>query len=133
MDNLTASDLKTFVGSKHYAESLDFYRDMGWTINWDDGSLAELELGNCRFYLQDYYQRKWCENSMLHLTVTDAQAWYQKVTALLEKRKYGAAKVRPPKKEAYGALVTYVWDPAGVLWHLAEPVVSTEPINIDEE
>ena len=133
MDNLTASDLKTFVGSKNYAESLDFYRDMGWKINWDDGGLAELELGNCRFYLQKYYQRTWCENTMLHLTVSDTQAWYQKINDMLGNRKYGAARIKFPKKEAYGALVTYVWDPAGVLWHLVEPVVSPESIKIDEE
>jgi hypothetical protein len=28
--------------------------------------------------------------------------------------------VAPPKHEDYGARVTYVWDPAGVLLHLAE-------------
>lgn len=122
MNSLTASDLKTFVGSKDYQESLDFYQAMGWQINWDDGGLAELELGGHKFFLQKYYQRQWCENSMLHVTVNNAEAWYQKIRAMLEKRKYGAARVNPPKHEPYGALVTYVWDPVGVLWHLAEPV-----------
>ena len=59
---------------------------------------------------------------MLHITVKDAAAWYKHVTAVLAARSYGAARVNPPKQEEYGALVTYVWDPAGVLLHLAQPL-----------
>lgn len=122
MSNLTASDIKSFVGSKDYDESRDFYRALGFKLNFDAGDLAEFELGNCRFYLQNYYQRKWCENSMLHITVEDAEAWYQHVITVLEARKYGAARVREPKEQSYGALVTFVWDPSGVLLHFAQPL-----------
>jgi hypothetical protein len=59
---------------------------------------------------------------MLHLTVEDADKWYQHVKIVLEKRTYGVARVRTPKKEDYGAIVTYVWDPVGVLLHFAQPI-----------
>ena len=122
MAGLGASDIKPFIGSKNFEESRDFYLALGWRLNWEQENLAELELGGCRFYLQRYYQRKWCENSMLHITVEDAEAWYQHVQAVLERRSYGAARVNAPKEESYGALVTYVWDPAGILLHLAQPL-----------
>lgn len=124
MANLSASDIKAFVGSKDYEESRDFYEAIGFKLNFDAGDLAELELGNCRFYLQNYYQRKWCENSMLHITVEDAQAWYGHVAKVLEERRYGAARVREPSEQSYGALVTFVWDPVGVLLHFAQPLKS---------
>ena len=121
MANLSASDIKTFVGSRNYDVSRDFYVALGWTVNFDAGDLAELELGNCRFYLQNYYQRQWCENSMLHITVEDAEAWHRHTEAVLEGRSYGAARVKAPEMQDYGALVTHVWDPVGVLLHFAQP------------
>ena len=122
LTDLTASDIKPFIGARNFDESRDFYVALGWKLNWERGDLAELELGNCRFYLQRFYRKAWCENSMLHITVKDAAAWHRHVQAVLAKRPYGAARVRPPQKEDYGALVTYVWDPSGVLLHLAQPL-----------
>ena len=122
MLNLNASKIKPFIGSRNFEESRDFYVALGWQLNWEEEDLAELELGGCYFYLQRYYEKKWCENSMLHITVEDADAWYQHVKAILEERSYGAARVKPPKKENYGAIVTYIWDPVGVLLHCAQPL-----------
>jgi hypothetical protein len=34
--------------------------------------------------------------------------------------RYLDAKVNPPTPQAYGALVTHLWDPSGVLLHLAQ-------------
>lgn len=122
MLNLNASDIKTFVGSKDFDLSREFYMAIGFKLNFDAGDLAEFELGNCRFYLQKYFQRNWCENSMLHITVEDAHAWYRHVTNVLEDRKYGAARVKEPIEQSYGAIVTFVWDPVGVLLHFAQPL-----------
>ena len=33
---------------------------------------------------------------------------------------FRARRVAPPKAEPYDATVTYVWDPSGVLLHLAQ-------------
>ena len=122
MANLSSSDIKTFIGSRNFDESRDFYVALGWNLNFDAGDIAELELGGHRFYLQKYYQRQWCENSMLHITVEDAEAWYHHVKAVLEARSYGAARVKAPEEQSYGALVTHVWDPVGVLLHFAQPL-----------
>lgn len=122
MANLEAGNVKPFIGSRDFDVSRDFYIALGWKLNFDAGDIAELELGDCRFYLQRYYQKQWCDNSMLHITVEDAHAWYEHVSAILEVRSYGAARAKPPKKQSYGALVTFVWDPVGVLLHFAQPL-----------
>lgn len=122
MPNLAASDVIPFVGAKDFDTSRNFYVALGWRLNWDRGDLAELELGGARFFLQRHFQRDWCENSMLHVTVADAQAWHAHAKAVIERGSFGAARVNPPKREDYGALVTYIWDPAGVLLHMAQPL-----------
>ena len=113
-------NLKAFIGAMDYACSRDFYIAIGFSVNWDQGQLAEMELNGCRFLLQDYYNQEWCNNTMLHMEVPDARAWHARVTEVLDQRSYGAARTRAPTEESYGALVTYVWDPSGVLWHMAE-------------
>lgn len=123
MANLNVSGIRTFVGTRNFEDSLDFYVALGWQLNWDRDGLAELELGGSALFLQRYYNKQWCENSMLHVTVADAEAWYEHAKAVIEEGSFsGPPRVNPPKREDYGALVTYIWDPAGVLLHMAQPV-----------
>ena len=72
------------------------------------------------FYIQDYYLKDVAENCMLHATVEDAQAWYQHVSSVLRDNKFVGARVQPPKLQPYGAIVTFVHDPTGVLLHLCQ-------------
>ena len=117
---LRVRDVRPFVGSADFAVSKAFYVALGWQVEYDDGSLALLANGAHRFYLQDAYAKEWVDNTMLHVTVADAAAAYGQVRALLDSGDFGGARVAPPKREAYGALVTHVRDPAGVLLHLAQ-------------
>ncbi len=120
--NLNASDVKTFVPAKKFEESLAFYQAMGWQANFvsENGDLAELELGDSRFYLQNYYNKDWANNFMLHITVEDAQAWRDHAASVIEAGNWKYARLRGPKEQDYGALVTWVWDPSGVLLHFAQ-------------
>lgn len=120
MIDLHLADVRPFIGSKDFDISRAFYEALGWTTEYLDDQLALMANGAHRFYLQRYYQKDWLENTMLHLTVADAAACHTQIAALLAIGAYGEARVAPPKQEDYGALVTYVWDPAGVLLHLAE-------------
>ena len=72
MSDFAASDVKPFIGSHDFEESRDFYVALGWQLNWELEDLAELEIGGCRFFLQRFYQKAWCNNTMLHITVDDA-------------------------------------------------------------
>lgn len=120
MVSLRVSDVRPFVPAKDFEVSKDFYVSLGWVIEWSDDSLALMENANQRFYLQRYYVKEWAENSMLHITVEDAQSSYAQVSELLDSGRFPGARVSEPKREPYGALVTYVGDPAGVLLHLAQ-------------
>lgn len=120
MLNLTVRDVRPFVPAKEFAVSKDFYAALGWTIPWSDDRLALLENGHHRFYLQRYYVKEWAENTMLHISVDDARSSHAQISALLRSGRFPDARVAEPKHEPYGALVTYVWDPTGVLLHLAQ-------------
>ncbi len=113
-------DLKVFVPTKDFKISLDFYQKLGWTLNWEkDNALAELENGNIRFYLQNYYNKAWADNFMMYIDIDDAQDCYETIKEVINQNDLGKAKINPPKDEGY-AIVTYVWDPSGVLLHFAE-------------
>ena len=122
MANLDSSIIRSFIGSRDFEESKAFYQAIGFSLTHDSPDIAELTLGDYSFYLQRYYEKKWCENSMLHITVEDAQAWYDRISQVLEANRYGAARLDPPREQSYGALVTFVWDPVGVLLHFAQPI-----------
>ena len=57
---------------------------------------------------------------MMHITVQDSKAWWQHASMVIGASNYKYARLKEPKEESYGALVTYVWDPSGVLLHFAQ-------------
>lgn len=120
MKNPTAKDIKPFVPAKNFNESIRFYQALGWRLNWQNGGVAEMELAGIRFFLQDFYFKKLAENFMIYINVDDAQAWHDHISEVLKDDAFPTAYAEAPKKETYGALVTYVWDPSGVLLHFAE-------------
>ncbi len=123
MTTPTARDVKIFVPSKDFAMSRLFYAALGWKENWHhDSGLAEFELAGQRFYLQDYYEENWAENFMMYIVVDDAQAWHDHASGVIASGNFDGARASPPKEEGHGALVTYVWDPAGALLHFAQPL-----------
>ncbi len=120
--NLTATDVKVFVPAKDFRESLRFYTALGWQLSYraDNDDIAELELASYRFYLQNYYNKAWANNFVLHVKVEDAHAWYQHVSMTIKDGNFKNARLNAPKEESYGALVTAVWDPSGVLLLFAQ-------------
>ena len=120
MIDLKLTHVRPFIGAKDFEVSKAFYEALGWTTEYRGDQLALMTNGAHGFYLQRYYQKDWLENTMLHVTVADAAACHAQIAAVLASGAYGDARVAPPKHEDYGALVTYVWDPAGVLLHLAQ-------------
>jgi len=120
MDKKEIFDVKPFLGSKDFELSKTFYREIGFTENFSSDELAEFQLGDFRFYLQNYYQKKWCDNSMLHISVANAQLWYEHINSVIASGDFAAARISEPRHQDYGALVTFVWDPVGILLHFAQ-------------
>jgi hypothetical protein len=120
-DPFAVHDVRAFVPAAHFPTSKAFYEALGWSTVWTDGEgLALMELGGRRFMLQDYYVKDWAENFMLTIVVDDAKAWHDRASAALRGGAFGDARVAQPKVEDWGATVTYVWDPCGVLLHFTQ-------------
>lgn len=121
MPNLTVSDLRPFIPARDFVLCKRFYAELGWETRDVGDGLALVRLADRQhFYLQDYYIKELAENCMLHLTVEDAQAWYRHVAVVLHDDAFGGARVQAPKRQPYGAIVTFVHDPSGVLLHLCQ-------------
>jgi hypothetical protein len=120
-DALAVEDVRAFVPAEDFERSKAFYEALGWATVWtDNDGLALMELGGYRFMLQNYYVKDWAENFMLTIVVKDASAWHERVASALTGDRFGHARVAEPKVEHWGATVTYVWDPCGVLLHFTQ-------------
>lgn len=118
MDTPSVTDVRSFIPAKDYKLSLSFYEALGWKKLWGDDGLTLMELGNHRIYVQNAYKKLWAHNTMLHISVENAEEWKELAEPLVDQIK--GVRIRGPIQEPYGAKVIYVWDPSGVLLHFAE-------------
>lgn len=115
------TDFKPFVPSNDYQISKAFYECIGFSINWDDGEVCEVDTNfGYRFLLLPANHNNYAHSLMLHFMVNSAQAWFEHFEAIGLVRKFKETRVAPPELKPWGLLVTHVWDPAGVLLHFAE-------------
>ncbi len=115
------NDFKPFVPSNDYEISKAFYECMGFKINWDSEEVCEVD--TCfgfRFLLLPKNHNNYAHSLMLHFMVDSAQEWYEHFSSIKLVEKFEGTKAAPPKLQPWGLLITYVWDPAGVLLHFAE-------------
>ena len=121
MPKLAASDIRPFIPAQDFALSKRFYTALGWDARDVGPGLALVEVADAQhFYIQDYYLQDVAENSMLHVTVEDAQAWHAHVDSILRDGEFPGARVQPAARQPYGATVVFVHDPTGVLIHLCQ-------------
>lgn len=113
-------DLKTFVPSKDYEISKRFYLDLGFQLNWSNEQVAELQIADFRFLLQNFHVEQWAANFMMQLLVEDADFWWQRIGESRLSEKYPGVVAKPPALQPWGLRVLYLTDPAGVLWHIAD-------------
>jgi hypothetical protein len=46
--------------------------------------------------------------------------WWSRIATLDLAKRYGAKAPSAPKLQPWGLVIAYVWDPSGVLWHIAK-------------
>ncbi len=114
------TDLRAFVPTKDAELSKQFYTDLGFTINWSNDQIAELQIGAFRFLLQTFYVREHAENFMMSLSVEDADAWWEHIQRQELTKKYPGMTSKPPEKQPWGLRVLFLIDPSGVLWHITD-------------
>lgn len=113
-------DMKAFVPAKDHQISKAFYTDLGFTINWSNDEIAELQIGSFRFLLQKFYVAEHAGNFMMSLNVENADAWWEHIQRKEFTKKYPGIMSKAPAMQPWGQRVLYVSDPTGVLWHITE-------------
>lgn len=119
--SLEIHDIRPFIGSKDFDLSRDFYLALGWEVTYDSPDLRVLQLGNHSFYLQKYYNKAWCNNTMLHVSVLNVDSWFERISSLFRNSdldKIGRFSEKIENRD-YGRTF-FVWDPAGVLIHFTQ-------------
>ena len=110
--------LRPFVPAKDFAASARFYADLGFTLFPLGDTLASVHLGPFAFLLQGFDDEGFSSNYMMHLLVNDVAPWWARIEAL--PGRYGVRPPSAPALQPWGLVVAYVFDPSGVLWHVAE-------------
>jgi hypothetical protein len=119
--DLTTVEVKAFVPARDFALSKQFYQDLGFELAWSDDDLAYMRYGNSSFLLQNFYNEVHADNFMMHLLVTDVNAWWHYVQAQGIASKYDT-KTEPPEDRPWGIRDFVLVDPTGVLWRIGQNI-----------
>ncbi|MCD8534694.1 MAG: glyoxalase [Verrucomicrobia bacterium] len=110
---------RPFLPTREFELSKRFYEALGFEKIFD-GEVAIFQAGSGGFILQRYFQEEWAHNFMMQLMVDDLNAWWTHIQSLELAKNYGVTEPKAPAWQPWGLRVSYVVDPAGVLWHFAE-------------
>ena len=121
MSELDALEIKAFVPARDFELSKRFYEDLGFTLEWSSEGLAYLHFGDCAFLLQKFYVKEHADNFMMHLMVSDVDAWWRHVEAQGILSKYNL-KAEPPEDRDWGIRDFILVDPTGILWRIGQNI-----------
>lgn len=121
MPNLRSVEVKAFVPAKDFELSKRFYQDIGFTMASDVEGVAYFHHGDAAFLLQDFFVEELASNFMMHLLVEDVDAWHEQIQEAGIAHKYGV-KVGPVELQPWRMRDFVLFDPAGVLWRIAQNV-----------
>src|SRR6185312_12909832 len=114
------TDIKAFVPARDLELSKSFYSDLGFTINFSNDQIAEVQIGSFRFLLQNFYVAEHAGNFMMSMSVDDADAWWEYIQRQQLPQKYPGIMCKAPAMQPWGIRVLYLSDPTGVLWHITD-------------
>lgn len=115
-----SKSIRTFIGSKNFKESRQFYTDLGFKEFPISPKMSYYEVNDqLGFYLQDYYVKDWINNSMVFLEVENLDECQKDLIAKDVTSKYKNVRLSGIKEEDWGREL-FMHDPAGVLWHFGE-------------
>ena len=110
---------RPFLPAKDFDLSKAFYEALGFE-KLLDGEVAIFKAGSGGFILQRGYQKDWAENFMMQLMVDDLDDWWTYISGLDLPGKFHVQTPRPPSMQPWGLRTVYLYDPAGVLWHVCQ-------------
>jgi uncharacterized glyoxalase superfamily protein PhnB len=110
---------RPFLPSKDFEASKRFYEALGFE-KLLDSEVAIFRIGTTSFIVGQHYQEDWAGNFMMQLMVDDLDAWWAHIQSLDLAGKFGVRAPTAPEMQPWGIRISYVVDPAGVLWHVAQ-------------
>ena len=117
---MSISSLKPFIPSgSDFGRAKQFFLDLGFTVNWETGGLAELQLGSGAFLLQDVHNQEMQDSLMIYVTVENLDAWWRHIEASGVLERYEGVRAKEPTEYPWGSREVHLVDPAGVCWHFA--------------
>jgi hypothetical protein len=120
MSEISVVGLRMFLPATEFEKSFAFYEEMGFSGKRFSEGLALMEWGQFGFLLQQYDSREYAKHLMMQLLVKGLDAWWERIRVLDLGRKYGVNDPSAPAMQPWGLRVSYVFDPTGLLWHVAE-------------
>ena len=115
MNNIKS--IRTFIGSKDFNLSREFYLAWGFEEIKISPNMSFFLLEHVGFYLQDYYVKKWVDNTMAFLEVEDLTCYWDELKAKELDKKFKRVKYVEPKELDWGS-EGFLYDPSGILWHI---------------
>ncbi|SAL43211.1 glyoxalase/bleomycin resistance protein/dioxygenase [Caballeronia peredens] len=112
--------LRPFVPAKDFDLSKRFYEALGFRITHEDDNIAMLKAESFSFILQNFYVKELAENFMLQMLVRDVDAWWRDKNPEALSERFAVNAARAPAIQSWGMKVGFLFDPSGVLWHVAE-------------
>ena len=109
------NDIRVFIPSTNYEESQDFYRALGFDMNYVSEDLSIFESGDCTFFLQNYFNEELAKNFMFQLVVSNIDEALEKISSI----KISGVRYEPIKNERWGKVI-YLWGPSGELLHVTQ-------------
>lgn len=119
MRTLDSIEIKAFVPARDYALSRRFYAAIGFEEKSEGGGVAYFAHGPNSFLLQDFCPPGHAEHVMLHLLVSDVEAWHRALNSLDLPGRFGA-RLDAPADRPWGMRDFTLTDPSGVLWRIAQ-------------
>lgn len=115
----SSESVRAFLPTRDFGASRAFYEALGFEKILDS-DVAIFRAGGGAFILQQRYQKEWAENCMMQLMVDDLDEWWTRNSGLELHTRFGVTPPRPPAAQPWGLRVAFVYDPAGVLWHVTQ-------------
>tara|TARA_R110002051_G_scaffold13435_3_gene44922 strand:+ start:6732 stop:7103 length:372 start_codon:yes stop_codon:yes gene_type:complete len=116
----TAKSIRTFIGTKNYKECRAFYKALGFSEIELSPNMCLIKVNDqLAFYLQDAYEKKWIENSMIFLEVDDVEVCEQDLKDRRLPETFAGVRLTDIKNLEWGREL-FMHDPSGVLWHFGE-------------
>jgi catechol 2,3-dioxygenase-like lactoylglutathione lyase family enzyme len=117
--NLDPVEIKAFVPATDLELSRRFYLALGFEVSWTDDRLAYVRHGHVSFLLQAFDAPAFARQFQMHLLVADVNDWHAHVVSADIARRFGVSVGRPEDRP-WGMRDFVLFDPAGVLWRIAQ-------------